>query len=171
MRFLSWMAVLLVGVLLLGAWSPAAVGEEAPKPKPALGPKWEYRVLAKREVAELGKKDLAAGLNKLGDEGWELVAVEPQAGRSSGQPTYYFKRLAARAESGTPGEGDFRMIKLKNASAADVAKVLHEVFGADVKRTRIAADPVTNTILVKASDADLLTITKIVEKLDVPAGK
>jgi hypothetical protein len=46
-------------------------------------PKWEYRVLTKNQVIELGKNDLAAGLNKLGDEGWELAAAEGQ---------YIFKR-------------------------------------------------------------------------------
>lgn len=49
--------------------------------------KWEYRVLTKEQVADLGKKDLAAGLNQLGDEGWEMVAIE--VGKST---EYYFKR-------------------------------------------------------------------------------
>jgi hypothetical protein len=40
------------------------------------GARWEYRVLTKDQILELGKKDLAAGLNKLGTEGWELVAVD-----------------------------------------------------------------------------------------------
>jgi hypothetical protein len=38
--------------------------------------KWEYRVVAKEQVVELGKNDLAVGLNKLGNEGWELVVVD-----------------------------------------------------------------------------------------------
>src|SRR5271169_6346014 len=38
--------------------------------------KWEYRVLTQEKVAELGKNDVAAGLNILGEEGWQLVAVE-----------------------------------------------------------------------------------------------
>src|SRR5262245_48423878 len=45
--------------------------------------KWEYRVLTKEQVLDLGKKDLAAGLNALGEEGWELAAVEA---------AYIFKR-------------------------------------------------------------------------------
>src|SRR6516162_1884631 len=45
--------------------------------------KWEYRVLTKEQILDLGKKDLAAGLNQLGDEGWELAAVES---------AYIFKR-------------------------------------------------------------------------------
>jgi hypothetical protein len=39
-------------------------------------PRWEYRVLTKEQVLERGKKDLAAGLNALGEEGWELAAVD-----------------------------------------------------------------------------------------------
>jgi hypothetical protein len=39
-------------------------------------PQWEYQVLTKAQILDLGKKDLAAGLNKLGDEGWELAAFD-----------------------------------------------------------------------------------------------
>ena len=51
--------------------------------------KWEYQILTKEQILELGKKDLTAGLNRLGEQGWELAAVEtafifkrakPQAG-------------------------------------------------------------------------------------------
>jgi hypothetical protein len=45
--------------------------------------RWEYRVVTKDELIDLGKKDLTTGLNKLGDEGWELVAVDG---------SYVFKR-------------------------------------------------------------------------------
>jgi hypothetical protein len=38
--------------------------------------RWDYRVLAKEQVLELGKQDLAAGLNHLGQQGWELAAVD-----------------------------------------------------------------------------------------------
>ncbi len=44
--------------------------------RPEGAPKWEYRILTKEQIIELGKKDLAAGLNQLGDQGWELTAVE-----------------------------------------------------------------------------------------------
>ena len=39
-------------------------------------PRWEYRVLSKEQVLELGQKDLTAGLNHLGIEGWELAAID-----------------------------------------------------------------------------------------------
>src|SRR5690242_12280434 len=65
----------------LVASSPPAVRSAEPRPEAVL--KWEYRVLSKEQVLELGKKDLTAGLNALGEEGWELVAAEP---------SYIFKR-------------------------------------------------------------------------------
>jgi hypothetical protein len=72
---------LLLLALGLTVGSPLAVRSAEPKPEPAV--KWEYRVLSKEQVLEAGKKDLTAGLNALGDEGWELVAAEP---------AYIFKR-------------------------------------------------------------------------------
>jgi hypothetical protein len=75
--FLS-LAIVVCATLLQGSALTAA------EPKPIVGPRWEYRVLTKEQVLELGKKDLVAGLNRLGEEGWDLVAVEP---------AHYFKRL------------------------------------------------------------------------------
>jgi hypothetical protein len=56
------------------ASSPAdAFGQEARSASPT---KWEYRILTREQVAELGKNDVKAGLNILGEEGWQLAAVE-----------------------------------------------------------------------------------------------
>jgi hypothetical protein len=38
--------------------------------------RWEYRVVAKDQLLQLGNKDLAAGLNQLGAQGWELAGVD-----------------------------------------------------------------------------------------------
>ncbi len=47
---------------------------------PAPGPggfKWEYKVYTEVELANLtDAKTLEAALNKLGDDGWELVAIK-----------------------------------------------------------------------------------------------
>lgn len=65
-------------IRLFGCAVAVAIGSQ----KPALSvddktaPKWEYRVVPKEQVVELGKNDFAAGLNKLGEEGWELVVVD-----------------------------------------------------------------------------------------------
>jgi hypothetical protein len=42
-----------------------------PSPK-----RWEYKVLAEAYVEKLGEGELAAGLDQLGEEGWELVGGE-----------------------------------------------------------------------------------------------
>jgi hypothetical protein len=41
-----------------------------------LRPRWEYKVLSEGELLKLGKDDLAAGLNKLGEDGWELQGFD-----------------------------------------------------------------------------------------------
>ncbi len=56
---------------------------QAPAQENAATLRWEYRVLSKQHVLDLGKQDLAAGLNALGDAGWELAAVDA---------AYIFKR-------------------------------------------------------------------------------
>ncbi len=53
---------------------------------------WEYRVLTKEQLLDAGKKDVAAALNHLGSQGWELVTIEP----GSAPPTFYFKRPRPR---------------------------------------------------------------------------
>src|SRR5262249_43830656 len=38
-------------------------------------PKWEYKVMSETDLLKLGKDNLSAGLNKLGDDSWELVGL------------------------------------------------------------------------------------------------
>jgi len=71
MKAVPTTVVLLVVAVGLGPFSAASAAEL----KPDVVFQWEYRVLTEEQVIALGKKDLAAGLNKLGDEGWELVTV------------------------------------------------------------------------------------------------
>jgi hypothetical protein len=73
------MTAALTGLLLL------ALGlAEAELPPPTeITSTWEYRVLKKDELLDLGKKDLAAGLNVLSNQGWELAAIDT---------VYIFKR-------------------------------------------------------------------------------
>jgi len=40
---------------------------------PLARPKWECKVMTELDVLKLGKDNLAAGLNSLGEEGWELI--------------------------------------------------------------------------------------------------
>src|SRR5262245_35855526 len=68
------------------------------------GAKWQYSVLSRPQVARLAGDDLQAGLDKLGDEGWELVAVEPAPGPGH----LYFKRpkRGGGAPAGSPSAAD-----------------------------------------------------------------
>jgi hypothetical protein len=68
--------------------------------------RWEYRVLSKAQILDLGKKDFAAGLNRLGDEGWEFVAVDA---------AYIFKRPKAQQRP--------QVVEVKDPVAAAEAKV------------------------------------------------
>src|SRR5262245_54859882 len=72
---------------LKGKGKPKGMGQPAPSGAYP-GARWEYSVLARPQVARLAGDDLQAGLNKLGEEGWELVAVEP----APGPGRLYFKR-------------------------------------------------------------------------------
>jgi hypothetical protein len=65
-------AVIVIG-LAQGALLSIQASDEKP---PGAIPSWEYRILTKEQIIELGKKDLTSGLNKLGEQGWELAAVE-----------------------------------------------------------------------------------------------
>jgi type II secretory pathway component GspD/PulD (secretin) len=65
------------------------------------------------------------------------------------------------------GDGDFQVVRLKNASAVQVAQALDELFNG-AKRTkeriRVVADPNTNSLLIKASPIDLVTIRSLLSK-------
>jgi hypothetical protein len=64
-------ATISIVLALAGSTKNVGAGEE-----PAGRARWEYRVMSKDQVLELGKKDLAAGLNQLNHDGWELAAVD-----------------------------------------------------------------------------------------------
>lgn len=67
-------AVLTASVVIV-----AASWHLAPSAEPKAGQaRWEYRVLKYEQLKKLAgeDKDLVAGLNKLGQEGWELAAAE-----------------------------------------------------------------------------------------------
>jgi RNA polymerase sigma factor (sigma-70 family) len=83
-------AVLLAAVLLVVGYgvvmAPAQTGRPTPAPvetKREPRVKWEYKAIAGRSIEQLAppesKDKLTDGLNALGEQGWELVTVEPNA--------------------------------------------------------------------------------------------
>jgi len=52
---------------------------------------WEYKVIDWKNCHDA--IDHEYDLNKLGEEGWELVLVTPDPTTNEGYPRYYFKRV------------------------------------------------------------------------------
>jgi hypothetical protein len=64
---------------------------------PAKRPQWQYAVYYHSDLMALGEKTANENLTKLGEQGWELVAVTSGIRGDKGeevstQTTYFFKR-------------------------------------------------------------------------------
>jgi RNA polymerase sigma factor (sigma-70 family) len=95
----------------------------------------------------------------------DLFIQERQA-RKETQRAPDANRKAVDVESGKKKGGDFEMISLKYARATDVAKILDELFNGRrdrVERVRVVAEPVTNSILLRAAPEDVATIRRLLE--------
>ncbi len=81
-------AILGVGADVVRGGRPGAVGAPAPAAAPAAAAspqvRWEYKTVTRKELEDLAPEDakdrLLSGLNALGDEGWELTAIDTSAG-------------------------------------------------------------------------------------------
>jgi hypothetical protein len=78
------------------ATQPSAAGQTR-VPELLIIRQWEYSVQSRNELGKLGNSDVSAGMNKLGEDGWELVGIatpaQSGATRGVGSATeYYFKR-------------------------------------------------------------------------------
>jgi hypothetical protein len=92
--------------------------------------------------------------------GWCLLpaqAAEPPPGATAGR-------------SGP----DFHTYRLRHTSAGEAARVLNELFNSPngrEGRARIVADPRTNSLLVVAAPADLVTVEALLNKIDVEGSE
>jgi hypothetical protein len=90
-----------------GVWVPYLLPyvEQRPLLQWEYRTQWEYRMEYEGAVRKLGKDDVAAGLNRLGQDGWELVTVDQvQAGAGASAvrvPRYFFKRPKRAAPAPT----------------------------------------------------------------------
>lgn len=91
-------AVPVVLLLALSLSAPPAGGQPA---KPPAVVKWEYKSIRLNDISAYGGKyepNLDKGLNRLGEEGWELAAIETvvfpytTSGPVHPSPMYVFKR-------------------------------------------------------------------------------
>jgi type II secretory pathway component GspD/PulD (secretin) len=156
------------------AGDPATKTAPAPEKTVPAGPMWEYKVFNRGEITDLGNQDFATGLNKLGDEGWEMVALG-QGVRAAQE--YYFKRPKARAagEAGKAGaakpehqDGENIIFRLKNLSAVDFAKTADALLGGKGGSFRLVAEPVTNSVLAYGTARQIAELRTLIEALDVP---
>jgi hypothetical protein len=90
-RFVAIISLVVVGM------GVALMAAPAPKdPPPAKGTQWEYKKMAEvklLEVAGAENRSVEAGLNKLGEDRWELISVVvPGAAGPNGPFIYFFKR-------------------------------------------------------------------------------
>ncbi len=184
-------SVVVVGLGLLALCAGHGLAEApapAEKAAPAFtGPKWEYKALSRDEIAELGKNDITAGLNKLGDEGWEMVGAPalpaaafrggPGGAPAGRSPEFYFKRPKGRAAASgrvaTPqaeaAHEDWVILKLKSASAADFAKTADALFADRAGGApRLVAEPASNSVLVLGSPKQIEELRRLAAALDVP---
>jgi hypothetical protein len=64
--------------------------------------KWEYAILSREDITKRGAGDFVAGLNKLGDEGWELISITGPRGAPRAEEAL-FKRLKESSRGATGG--------------------------------------------------------------------
>jgi hypothetical protein len=85
---------------------------------PAGSRRWEYRVLPREQIVQLGQGDITAGLNRLGEEGWQLVAIEPGTlpGKNARTTHFYLQRPSV-----PPGDRPAAVQKRLAAAREDVA--------------------------------------------------
>jgi hypothetical protein len=77
---------------------------------------------------------------------------------------------AAKPGTDAPKANDFHILALKYARAADVARLLQEMYATKGEPTlRVTAEPITNQVLVSAPAAQLAEIRAILAKIDVAA--
>jgi hypothetical protein len=215
-RFLRACCVLCVccfwAALILAGWAPGQPGRAQTgggPPQPGGGEAqrggslpfgrvgWEYRVVSRADILGLaGKEDkdkFTAGLNRLGAEGWELVAIEAPL-------VHWFKRPAApspaadrgRRDGGAAGNrgqrrpagkgpdaparpaaaaaAEIKVFRLKFAPAQDAEAVLSKVLlaGGGGEGLRLASDPRTNSVVAQGAAARLQEVEALLAQLDTP---
>ena len=106
MRRTSILGLVVLMAVFITLADHGSQADAVPSPGPG-GFKWEYKVYTETELANLSEaKTLEASLNKLGDDGWELVAI-----RSSNETP------AALAKKGSVGAVRVETLEAREVSA------------------------------------------------------
>jgi hypothetical protein len=156
--------------------TPGGTRNVAPTTPPGVaGPRWEYKLMAGPAILRLGNGDPTAGLDKLGDEGWELVYVPP-----GDRDNYYFKRpkalvrhegpLTREPAAGTTEEPQTRILMLKHAQAPELAKLLTQLYSRGGPPPVLAAEPRTNALIVRGTKKEIEGVEELAMRLDIPGA-
>lgn len=149
-----------------------------PQPGAATPPrvKWEYHV---EPVNTADRQALQVKLNKLGADGWELVAID-QSQAKEGPTTMVLRRplaekqkpAAKRAPEPGPNKPEpmleLRTYALKHASATDLVGVVKDVLEPNQFHMRIVAEQRTNQLIVNGPMEAQLAVQTLLNQLDVP---
>jgi hypothetical protein len=159
--------------------TPSQQGRSDPTPaRPPAVRAWEYKELSRSAVETLAAKDSAtpfvSGLNSLGAEGWELAAVEPGSG---GRVTLYLFKRPAPAGQGKQAkkaekedEPPVQIVRLKHATAAQLAKTLTAVFR-KAQGAQFVAEERTNSLVITADLNTMREAVRVITALDEPEEK
>jgi len=91
MKIARPLALLGVMLVVITVFSLGKAGSATPTA--AVRPAWEHLVLEREGNIVSTDRELAGKINKLGDEGWEMVAVSPvQQDGTTKRMQFYFKR-------------------------------------------------------------------------------
>jgi hypothetical protein len=170
---------LALGIVVTFCSAPVAA-----QPPAAAQPKWEYVVLTESQIESKGKNSKTTGLNELGKDGWELIAIDPAIRHPSGQTLqaakFYFKRPAVKLLLG-PGGGNpppaagkdkktVNVYTLKFLNAVNLVKTLQELLSnSDRGNFQMVADATTNTIIVDAGPGVQEVIESLIGRLETLA--
>jgi hypothetical protein len=163
-----------------------ARGGPEPRGGPA-HPQWEYLVKSRPDIEKTGEGSLPAGLNKLGEEGWELVSAEPAQATGRSQE-YIFKRSKGGLPRGmmgglggfpggmagpdfgggrraAPEAEQIHILNLKHAQAGAIAQLLQQVY-TQRRNVGVGIDDRTNSLILVTTDEHFQAIKRLVDELD-----
>jgi hypothetical protein len=139
--------------------------------------RWEYRVEYESSLTNYSKRDLQAGLNALGADAWELIAMESSSTSRqgmfifrrplAGQPKPEMKPAPEKAlkEKAEP-QLELRLYPLKFADVHELSQLINSVLRD--RPIRLAAEPRTNQLIVNATMESHGQIQMLLERLDIP---
>lgn len=141
--------------------------------------RWEYRAEYASTFYTKSNTFDVTGLNKLGAEGWDLVAINPGPPNQQGMAMFIFRRPsgAVKIEPKAIADPapkamaepklDLRIYLLKNANASDIANIVGDVVRAGKQTVRIVPDPRTNQVIVFAPTDMHDMIEALIQRIDI----